>query len=171
MAIVEAADLTAGGGIVLTASVGAAPTYCNLAKRVIVELNRHHPAAILGMHDIYEPADPPYRKPIPIYTPSDRIGSPIITMDPAKIVGVVETNLEDEARGFSEISPLTAPIGDNVAEFLAAQLGCGMIPKPFLPIQSGVGDTANAVLGALGGMRASRRSRCTPRCCRMPWSI
>ena len=59
------------------------------------------------MHDIYEPADPPYRKQIPIYTPSDRIGSPIITIDPAKIVGVVETDLEDEARGFSEISPLT----------------------------------------------------------------
>ena len=32
-----------------------------------------------------------YRKQIPIYTPSDRIGSPIITVDPAKIVGVVET--------------------------------------------------------------------------------
>ena len=102
------------------------------------------------MHDIYEPADPPYRKQIPIYTPSDRIGSPIITIDPAKIVGIVETDLEDEARGFSEISPLTESIGHNVAEFLAAQLAAGMIPKPFLPIQSGVGDIANSVLGALG---------------------
>ena len=150
VAVVEAADLTAGGGIVLTSGVGAAPTFCNLAKRVIVELNRHHPAALLGLHDIYEPADPPYRKQIPIYTPSDRIGSPIITIDPAKIVGVVETDLEDEARGFSEISPLTETIGHNVAEFLAAQLAAGMIPKPFLPIQSGVGDIANSVLGALG---------------------
>src|ERR1022692_4215582 len=61
VAVVEAADLTAGGGIVLTSGVGAAPTFCNLAERVIVELNRHHPAAILGLHDIYEPADPPYR--------------------------------------------------------------------------------------------------------------
>jgi len=150
VAVVEAADITAGGGIVLTSGVGAAPTFCNLAERVIVELNRHHPAAILGMHDIYEPADPPYRKQIPIYKPSDRIGSPIITIDPAKIVGVVETSLEDEARGFSEISPLTESIGHNVAEFLAAQLAAGMIPKPFLPIQSGVGDIANSVLGALG---------------------
>ena len=107
MAVVEAADLTAGGGIVLTSGVGAAPTFCNLADRIIIELNRHHPPTLLGMHDIYEPADPPYRKQIPIYTPSDRIGSPIITVDPAKIVGVVETDLEDEARGFSETSPLT----------------------------------------------------------------
>ncbi len=150
VAVVEAADLTAGGGIVLTSGVGAAPTFCNLADRVIVELNRHHPATILGLHDIYEPADPPYRKQIPIYKPSDRIGSPIITIDPSKIVGVVETDLEDEARGFSETSPLTERIGNHVAEFLAHQLTVGMIPAPFLPVQSGVGDIANSVLGALG---------------------
>ena len=153
VAVVEAADITSGGGIVLTSGVGAAPTFCNLADRVIVELNRHHPAAVLGLHDIYEPADPPHRKQIPVYTPSDRIGSPIITIDPAKIVGVVVTNLEDEARGFSEVTPLTETIGNNVAEFLSSQLHSGMIPKPFLPIQSGVGDIANSVLGALGGHR------------------
>jgi acetyl-CoA hydrolase len=150
LAVIEAADLTAGGGIVLTSGVGAAPTFCNMAERVVIELNRHHPAAVLGLHDIYEPADPPHRKQIPIYTPSDRIGSPIICIDPAKIVGVVETDLEDEARGFSEITPLTETIGNHVAEFLASQLACGKIPQPFLPIQSGVGDIANSVLGALG---------------------
>ena len=150
VAVVEAADLTAGGGIVLTSGVGATPTFCNMAKKIIVELNRHHPPSILGLHDIYEPLDPPHRKQIPIYAPSDRIGSPIVTVDPAKIAGVVETNLEDEARGFSDISPLTEAIGHNVAEFLAAQLAAGMIPRPFLPIQSGVGDIANSVLSALG---------------------
>src|ERR1017187_768544 len=150
VAVVEAADITAGGGIVLTSGVGAAPTFCNMADRVIVELNRHHPPAILGLHDIYEPADPPYRQQIPIYKPSDRIGSPIITIHPAKIMGGVETDLEDEAPGFGESSPLTESLGYNVAEFLAAQLADGMIPKPFLPIQSGVGDIANSVLGALG---------------------
>jgi acetyl-CoA hydrolase len=133
--------------------VGSAPTFCNLAKKVIVELNRHHPATVLGLHDIYEPADPPYRKQIPIYSVSDRIGSPIITVDPAKIVGVVETDLPDEARGFSEISPLTETIGHNVADFLAGQLAAGRLPSSFLPIQSGVGDIANSVLSALGSNR------------------
>jgi succinate CoA transferase len=150
VAVIEVADIMAGGGLVLTSGVGASPTFCTMAKKVIVEINRHHPAAILGLHDIYEPADPPNRMQIPIYKPSDRIGSPIIVVDPHKIVGVVETNLPDEARGFSEVSPLTETIGNNVAEFLAAQLAHGMIPKPFLPIQSGVGDIANSVLGALG---------------------
>jgi acetyl-CoA hydrolase len=150
VAVVEVADITAGGGLVLTSGVGVSPTFCNMAKKVIVEFNHYHPPAILGLHDIYEPADPPHRMHIPIYKPSDRIGSPIIRVDPSKIVGVVETNLPDEARGFSEVSPLTEAIGNNVAEFLARQLAEGMIPRPFLPIQSGVGDIANSVLGALG---------------------
>jgi succinate CoA transferase len=149
VAVVEAADITPGGGIVLTSGVGVTPTFCNMAKTIIVELNRHHPPEIMGIHDIYEPADPPYRKQIPIYSPSDRIGSPIVLVDPSKIAGVVETDLPDEARGFSDVSPITAQIGLNVAEFLAAQLACGMIPKPFLPLQSGVGDIANAVLGSI----------------------
>ncbi|HUB33689.1 MAG TPA: acetyl-CoA hydrolase/transferase family protein [Bryobacteraceae bacterium] len=150
VAVVEAADLMAGGGILLTSAVGTAPTFCKMAKKIIVELNRHHPPALLGMHDIYEPANPPDRHEIPVYKPSDRIGSPIITVDPSKIVGIVETDLEDEARGFSEISPLTERIGNNVAEFLAAQIRAGLIPRSFLPIQSGVGDIANSVMGALG---------------------
>ena len=150
VAVVEAADITQGGGIVLTSAVGTAPTFCRMAKKIIVELNRRHPPSLLGIHDIYEPADPPYRHEIPIYKPSDRIGSEIVTVDPSKIVGVVETELEDESRGFSDISPLTERIGNNVAEFLASQIPAGLIPKSFLPIQSGVGDIANSVMGALG---------------------
>jgi acetyl-CoA hydrolase len=150
VAVVEVADITPGGGLVLTSGVGVSPTFCSMAPKIIVELNRHHPPQILGLHDLYQPADPPFRREIPIYSPSDRIGSPLITVDPSKILGVVVTDLEDEARGFSEVSPLTEKIGNNVAEFLVWQLKKGLIPKSFLPIQSGVGDIANSVLGALG---------------------
>ena len=149
-AIVEAADVTPDGEIVLTASVGASPTYCYQAKRILVELNRAHPTTLWGMHDIYEPLDPPYRQPIPLTRPSDRIGSPVIKVDPAKIAGVVETNIEDEGPSFSDASEVTLKIGNNVAEFLAADIRAGNIPRSLLPLQSGVGDTANAILGALG---------------------
>jgi len=37
-----------------------------------------------------------------------------------------------------------------VADFLAADMRRGIIPPSFLPLQSGVGNIANAVLGALG---------------------
>lgn len=149
-AVVEACDVTAGGGIVLTSSVGAAPTFIRKAEKILIELNRKHPPTLLGMHDIYEPADPPYRKEIPIYKPSDRIGSSIICVDPARIAGIVETDVEDEIGGYDAATPETDAIGARVAEFLAEELKTGRIPKSFLPIQSGVGNIANAVLGALG---------------------
>ena len=149
-AVVEASDVTAGGGIVLTSSVGAAPTFCAKADKILIELNHYHPPTLLGMHDIYEPADPPKRREIPIYHSSDRIGSPVVKVDPAKIAGLVVTNLPDEAGGFDEPTKETETIGNRVAEFLAAEMKAGRVPKDFLPIQSGVGNIANAVLGALG---------------------
>src|SRR6516164_735329 len=114
-AVVEASDISQSGEITLTSSVGAAPTYCAVADQIIVELNRFHPASLRGFHDIYEPEDPPYRNPLPLFRPSDRIGSPTIKVNPKKILGIVETDAPDEMGGFGEISPTTARIGENVA--------------------------------------------------------
>ena len=149
-AVVEACDVTSGGGVVLTTGVGAAPTYLREAERVIIELNASHPASLLGMHDLFEPADPPVRQEIPIFHASDRAGSPLVVIDPAKVVGIVLTNEPDETKEFSEATPTTEKIGQNVAEFLSSELRAGRIPKAFLPLQSGVGDVANSVLAALG---------------------
>ncbi len=150
VAIIEAADITEKGEVVLTSAVGISPTAARLAKKVIIELNANHPAAIKGIHDIYELQDPPIRRAIPIYTVKDLCGSPVLQIDPAKIIGVVETNRPDEVAGFSPVDDVTAKIGDNVAKFLASQIAQGIIPREFLPIQSGVGNIANAVLGSLG---------------------
>jgi succinate CoA transferase len=149
-AVIEASDVTSYGEIVLTSAVGAAPTFARVADRIIVELNRYHPTFLRGAHDIYEPCDPPKRSDIPVFEPCHRIGRPMIMVDPAKIVGVVETDIPDETGGFREMDAVTARIGDHVADFLAGEIRRGLIPKSFLPIQSGVGDTANAVLGAMG---------------------
>jgi acyl-CoA hydrolase len=102
------------------------------------------------MHDLYEPLDPPYRKEIPIYKPSDRCGSDHIKVDPAKIAAVVKTNRPNEIPAFTPVDAVTAKIGENVALFLEKELREGRIPASFLPIQSGVGNVANAVLGELG---------------------
>ncbi|WP_106830600.1 acetyl-CoA hydrolase/transferase family protein [Parabacteroides pacaensis] len=150
VAILEAADVTEDGEIIPTCGVGIAPTICRLADRIIIELNRKHPKEIRGMHDIYEPQDPPMRREIPIFQPSDRIGTPYIKVDPAKIVGIVETNIPNEGGKFAPLDEVTMAIGNNVAEFLANEIKAGRIPASFLPMQSGVGNVANAVLGALG---------------------
>jgi propionyl-CoA:succinyl-CoA transferase len=151
-AILEASDVTSGGGIVLTSSVGAAPTFGRQARRVLIEQNRRHPPALLGMHDIYEPADPPHRGEIAIFHVADRIGSPIMLVDPSRIVGIVETDLNDETCGYDEPTPTTEAIGNHVAEFLVAELAAKRLPA-FAPIQSGVGNVGNAVLAALGRHR------------------
>lgn len=149
-AVIEAADLTPDGYLIPTTSVGASPTFARCAGRVIVELNRHHPAALRGLHDIYEPADPPHRQPIPLTDCHTRIGTEHIAIDPRKIAAIVETTEPDETAAFAPRTEVTRRIAGHVADFLAAELRAGRIPAEFLPLQVGLGNTANAVLAALG---------------------
>ncbi|MDR2774926.1 MAG: acetyl-CoA hydrolase/transferase family protein [Tannerella sp.] len=150
VAIIEAADVTDDGEIILTEAAGISPTICRLADKIIVELNHFHPKEIRGMHDIYEPADPPLRREIPIYTPSDRIGVPYLKVNPDKIVGIVDTNNGSDGNKFSPLDEVTLTIGKNVSDFLVCEMNAGRIPTSFLPVQSGVGNVANAVLGSMG---------------------
>lgn len=150
VAIIEACDVNEDGTIIPTTGVGITPTVVRLADIIIVELNHHHSKSLKGMHDIYEPEAPPYRREIPVYTVKDRIGVPYVKVDPKKIVAVVETSLPDGIAPFTPADDVTVKIGDNVAAFLASELRKGIIPKEFLPIQSGVGNIANAVLDSLG---------------------
>ena len=149
-AILEACEITDDGKIYLTSAAGNAPTFARLADKIIIELNRYHPKELAGIHDIYELADPPVRREIPIYTPSDRIGVPYVQIDPKKVAGIVETNLPNEVGAFTPSDDVTNQIGQNVANFLSAEIKAGRIPASFLPVQSGVGNVANAVLGAMG---------------------
>jgi succinate CoA transferase len=149
-AIVEAADVSPDGKILLTTSVGATPTFLTQAKKILIEVNRRHPKELLGFHDIYEPMSPPHRSPILVCAAEDRIGTQRVWVDPKKIVGIVESTRPDEVKDFTPVTDLTTRIGLNVAAFLAGELRNGHIPKEFLPIQSGVGNVANAVLSAMG---------------------
>ncbi len=149
-AIVEACEVSENGEIVLTTSVGTAPTSLAMADKVIIELNSYHSKQLRGIHDIYEPLNPPNRREIAVYAAGDRCGSPVVKIDPSKIVGIVETHAEDEVKAFRETDPVSDQIGERVAEFLASELRLGRIPSSFLPLQSGVGNIANAVLGSLG---------------------
>ena len=134
--------LTSGGGI--------SPTVAHKAEKIIIELNRFHSEGAALLHDVYEPLDAPFRQPIMITKVSDRIGTPYLEIDKKKVVGVVECDLPDEARSFKGTDPITDQIGANVAQFLLGDMKRGIIPSSFLPMQSGVGTTANAILSAVG---------------------
>ena len=150
VAIVEASEITEDGKIILSTSVGISPTLVKVADKVLIELNASHSGKLTGMHDIYIPEIPPYRKPINIVNPGDRIGTTYVEVDPKKVLGVVMTDCRDNMAPFTPLNEETQTIGNLVADFLVKELKNGGIPKEFLPLQSGVGNVANAVLGALG---------------------
>lgn len=147
VAILEAIDITPDGKVYLTTAGGIGQTVANLADKIIIERNTYHHT--MGLHDVYEPLDPPYRREIPIYNAADRVGKPYVQVDPKKVVGIVEVYLPNEQVVFKELDPVTRKIGENVVGFILNDIKRGIIPATGLPIQSGIGNVANAVLKAL----------------------
>lgn len=150
VAIIEAQSITDDGEIVLGTAVGNSPTWLQCADKVMVEINDQIPETIRGLHDIYVPLDPPCRREIPIYTPHDRAGKPTAHVDPKKVLCVVYSSMPlGMNTPFTPVDETTKKIGANVCDFLVNEMKQGRMPKEFLPVQSGVGNIANAVLDAL----------------------
>lgn len=148
-AIVEATDVTHDGRVYLTTGIGSAPTFLQKADRVIIELNSYHSPRLREMADIVVLPPPPHRNPIAIQDPMDRIGRRYAEVEPAKIIGVVQNHEEDGGRGFAPPDDVSRRIAGHVARFLLDEMAAGRIPPEFLPLQSGVGNVCNAVLGGL----------------------
>ena len=149
-AIIEAAHITPDGEVILGTGIGNVPTYAHLADKIIIELNELLPESLYGMPDVVLLQDPPYRREIPIYHANDRIGSPVLKIDPRKVVGIVKTSSYDGVKPFTAPDEVSKQIGANVVRFLVSEYVNGRLPKEFLPLQSGVGNVANAVLYDLG---------------------
>lgn len=150
VAVVEAVDVTSDGRVYLSTSVGATPTFLRRADRVIIELNRHHTKRLPEMHDIRLLPLPPHRSFIPIDHALSRIGTPFAEVDPAKIIGIVETDEPDGVAAFDAPDECSERIADHVVGFILQEMRLGRIPPEFLPLQSGVGNVANAVMARLG---------------------
>ena len=151
-AVVEVTGITADGELIPSSSVGNNKTWIDRADRVIVEVNSWQPAAFEGMHDVYYgTALPPLRKPIQILSVSDRIGVPYLHCPPEKIVAVVETNSPDRNTAFKPVDDTSQQIAQHLLEFLSQEVKRDRLPAALLPLQSGVGNIANAVLRGLDG--------------------
>jgi succinyl-CoA:acetate CoA-transferase len=150
VAVIEVAAILEDGRLVPSSSVGNNKTWLDQADKVILEVNSWQQEKIEGMHDIYYgTALPPNRKPVPILRPDDRIGSPYYQCDPGKIIGIVETHAEDRNAPFTPADDTSRRIAGHILEFLEHEVQKGRIPHELLPIQSGVGNIANAVLQGL----------------------
>ena len=147
VAVVEAAGILEDGRLVPSSSVGNNKTWLDLADKVIVEVNRWQPEALDGMHDIYYgTALPPDRKPIQMTAPDERIGEPYLRVDPAKVIAVVETDAPDRNSPFSPPDEASRRIAAHLMDFFAHEIRRGRLTDRLLPLQSGVGNIANAVL-------------------------
>ena len=150
LAIIEAAAILPDGRLLPSTSVGNNKTWLDLADKVIVEVNHRQPMGLDGMHDIYYgTALPPNRKPIPLLRPGDRIGEPYLRVDPAKVVAVVETDAPDRIGHFNPPDDVSKRIAAHLVEFFRQEIKAGRLSERLLPLQSGVGNIANAVLAGL----------------------
>ena len=136
-------------GLVPTTSMGNSSSYVAGAKKVIVEVNTTQPVELEGIHDSYVPLDPPNRQPIPITKPEDRIGTTYIPCELDKIVAVVPCDITDKVRPLGEIDEDAKHMGENLVAFFKKEVAEGRLPKNLLPMQSGVGSVANAVINGL----------------------
>lgn len=156
VALIEVAAILPDGRLVPSTSVGNNKTWLDLADKVILEVNRRQPEGLDGMHDIYYgTALPPHRRPIPLLQPGDRIGEPYLRCDPDKVVAVVESDAPDRLGRFAPPDEASRRIAGHLVEFFRQEIAAGRLGEQLLPLQSGVGNIANAVLGGLreGGFR------------------
>lgn len=149
VAIVEGLAITEEGHIIPTTAVGNAPSFIKNADKVIVEINLKKPMSLEGMSDIIITENPPNRKPINICHPADRIGTPYMECGFDKIAAVVITDMQDKTRPLGDVDEASKKISDNIIKFFNKEVSEGRLTNSLLPLQSGVGSVANAVLYGL----------------------
>ena len=150
VAVIEVAAVLEDGLLVPSTSIGNNKTWLDLADKVILEVNSHQSMALEGMHDVYYGTQlPPHRLPISMMRSDNRIGDPYLRVDPKKVVAVVETKAPDRNTAFSAPDAESQQIAAHILDFFAHEVKHGRLPKNLLPLQSGVGNIANAVLDGL----------------------
>ena len=150
VAVVEVAGILEDGRLIPSSSIGNNKTWLDQADKVILEVNSWQSSQLEGMHDIwYGTQLPPNRQPIPLVRSSDRIGEPYLRCDPEKVIAVVETHAPDRNSAFTPPDESSKRIAGHILEFLQYEVKKGRLPRELLPLQSGVGNIANAVMAGL----------------------
>ncbi|ACD90100.1 succinate CoA transferase [Chlorobium limicola DSM 245] len=150
IAVIEVTGILEDGRLIPSTSIGNNKTWLEQSDKVILEVNSFQDLRLEGMHDIYYGTNiPPHRQPIPLLRPHDRIGDPYLHCDPDKIIAVVETHSPDRNSDFAEPDENSRLIAGHILEFFEHEVKKGRLPKNLLPLQSGVGNIANAVMAGL----------------------
>lgn len=150
VAIIEITAIKEDGQLIPATSLGNNQLWLDRAKKVILEVNSWQSPELEGIHDVWEDRSTFFPKQIiNIHKPGDRIGSRYLTVDPEKVIAVVETHAPDRNAPFSPVNDSSKRIAGHLVEFFKHQIKLGRMPENLLPLQSGVGNVANAVMDAL----------------------
>lgn len=150
VAVVEVAGVLPDGRLIPSSSVGNNKTWLDQADKIILEVNTWHNPGLEGMHDIYYGTDvPPNRRPIQMTEPHQRIGEPYLRCDPSRVIAVVKTHQPDRNSVYAAPDNTSNRIAGHIITFLQQEVKLGRLPADLLPLQSGVGNIANAVLAGL----------------------
>jgi len=149
LAVLEAVEITDQGFVVPTICPGDEATFLRYADQVIVEINVNLPTELSGIHDIYIPDSPPKRKPIPINSVTDRIGTPYIEVDPEKIKGIIISDKKTTPPKRAAIDETSSKIAKNIVSFFENEVEKGRLPENLLPFQTGLGALGGAILSEL----------------------
>src|SRR5579864_1068792 len=150
VALIEVTAVLEDGRLVPSSSIGNNKTWIDQAERVILEVNSWQPAALEGIHDIYYGLQPPpNRGPIPLLRTGQRIGTPYLELPAEKVAAIVLTDSPDRNSAFKAPDEASKRIAGHILEFLSWEVQKGRMPANLLPLQSGVGNIANAVLFGL----------------------
>jgi acetyl-CoA hydrolase len=148
LGLVEASGIAEDGSIILCGSVGVAPEVIQNSDKLIIEINTAIPS-FEGLHDIVMNEKPPYKRPYLVTRVDDRVGLLSVPCDPDKIIAIVESQVSDKGRPLSPPDEVSEQIAANILDFFQFEVKEGRLPKNLLPLQSGVGNIANAVVGGL----------------------
>ncbi|MGB7601841.1 MAG: acetyl-CoA hydrolase/transferase C-terminal domain-containing protein, partial [Candidatus Sulfotelmatobacter sp.] len=81
--------------------------------------------------------------------PGQRIGTPYLEVPAEKVAAIVLTDSPDRNSAFKAPDEASKRIAWHILEFLSWEVQKGRMPANLLPLQSGVGNIANAVLFGL----------------------
>jgi succinyl-CoA:acetate CoA-transferase len=136
--------------LIPSTSLGQTPAFVERADRLIVEVNAAQPRVLERFHDVFRPGTPPNRGPIPVTSPGERVGSPRVEFDPAKLEAVVETDRRDDPYSFRDPTDDDLAVAANLRGFLEREVERSPLFAESLRLQFGVGSLGNALMGALG---------------------
>ena len=145
-AIIECVLIDGDSGVVPTTTLGAVDTIMHMAEKVILEINTSFPTSLKGMHDIYayKPGEV-----VPITGILDRIGTPTIHCPPEKVAAIVINETPGKAASFQAGNEVSDRIAGHIIDFLKEEVKRPHYRGKLPPLQSGLGNVANAVLYGL----------------------